>query len=572
MSHVTPILPTDFTPRQWQVDAMQLMRRQPQQDYLIAACPGSGKTKFAAMVVVDLMKRGLVERVVVIVPSDGLRSQWAKAFTEFQIDLDYKDYKYLSSDFHGFVQSYQTLSRNAGVFSQFTRQYRTLVILDEPHHMADDPKMSWGAAAVEAFGHDNCVRLLITGTPFRTDNSAIPFVRYSEPDAEGYRKCETDFEYSYGDALRDKIVRSVGFPVYDAEMTWIDEGGRRTVGFNAALRPDDKSKALATFLKEQSDAVRKMLREGLDLVRDLRQTDPQAGGLVVCTDQKHARHIASELKRMGASHVVVTSDEEGARQKIDDFKSSSEEFIVAVRMVAEGIDIKRLRVGVYLSNITAAMYVIQVIGRVLRVREEMDGQDLQAYFFFPNDDRLREIIVQIQRMREHAIQQRLLDEMEAEMAELGGDGASADPLLFVPQSVEYTGTEYISVDGALYPIEVIQRAREVMVQYGITATVENYIRSTRDLNDQSARITPTRVVPVKDAQIQLRKEVWSLAGKVVSRRYGWIEDRQDLARSIAAVKRESRLACRIPYNMEPPQMSLAQLESLHNYLVGQLIK
>src|SRR5690606_41766499 len=52
---------------------------------------------------------------------------------------------------------------------------RTLVILDEVHHGGD--ALSWGDAVREAF-EDATRRLALTGTPFRSDTAAIPFVEY----------------------------------------------------------------------------------------------------------------------------------------------------------------------------------------------------------------------------------------------------------------------------------------------------------------------------------------------------------------------------------------------------------
>ena len=61
-----------------------------------------------------------------------------------------------------------------------TENRRTLVVLDEIHHAGD--AKSWGDAIREAFG-DATRRLALTGTPFRSDDSPIPFVIYERgPD------------------------------------------------------------------------------------------------------------------------------------------------------------------------------------------------------------------------------------------------------------------------------------------------------------------------------------------------------------------------------------------------------
>ncbi|MBR7503214.1 ATP-dependent helicase, partial [Mycobacterium tuberculosis] len=87
---------------------------------------------------------------------------------------------------------------------------RTLVILDEVHHAGD--ALSWGDAVREAFG-PAVRRLSLTGTPFRSDTSPIPFVTYA-PDAEGIRTSVADYSYGYGRALKDSVVRPVLFLAY----------------------------------------------------------------------------------------------------------------------------------------------------------------------------------------------------------------------------------------------------------------------------------------------------------------------------------------------------------------------
>ncbi len=97
-----------------------------------------------------------------------------------------------------------------------TEAARTLVILDEVHHAGD--ALSWGDAVRDAF-EPAARRLALTGTPFRSDTSPIPFVDY-EPDAEGVRRSRADHSYGYADALRDGVVRPVIFLSYSGQMRW----------------------------------------------------------------------------------------------------------------------------------------------------------------------------------------------------------------------------------------------------------------------------------------------------------------------------------------------------------------
>ena len=90
------------------------------------------------------------------------------------------------------------------------------MILDEVHHGGD--ALSWGDAIREAF-EPATRRLSLTGTPFRSDTSPIPFVTYY-PDEHGIRTSRADYSYGYGRALEDGVVRPVMFMAYAGKMRW----------------------------------------------------------------------------------------------------------------------------------------------------------------------------------------------------------------------------------------------------------------------------------------------------------------------------------------------------------------
>ena len=104
--------------------------------------------------------------------------------------------------------------------------FKTLVILDEIHHAGD--ALSWGDAVREAF-EPATRRLMLTGTPFRSDTNPIPFVRY-EPRATAALRSRFDYNYGYGQALADGIVRPVLFMAYSGELQWRTSAGDEVVG------------------------------------------------------------------------------------------------------------------------------------------------------------------------------------------------------------------------------------------------------------------------------------------------------------------------------------------------------
>ena len=86
--------------------------------------------------------------------------------------------------------------------------------------------------------------------------------------------------------------------------------------------------------------------------REIRREQPDAGGLVIAIDQEHARGIADAAADAlrHARRASATSDDPGASARIAHFAHGGDPWLVAVRMVSEGVDIPRLRVGVYATT------------------------------------------------------------------------------------------------------------------------------------------------------------------------------------------------------------------------------
>jgi superfamily II DNA or RNA helicase len=148
-----------------------------------------------------------------------------------------------------------------------------------------------------------------------------------------------------------------------------------------------------------------VLRAADDRLRDIRLEQPDAGGLVIATDQEHARGIASLLQtRLGAHARVVTSDDPGASRSIEAFARGDDPWLVAVRMVSEGVDIPRLRVGVYATTTATELFFRQAVGRFVRWTRGVPRQ--RAWLFIPDDPRLRTLASRIAEQRRHSLRRR----------------------------------------------------------------------------------------------------------------------------------------------------------------------
>lgn len=229
-SHLSPAFPeraawgTAGALRAWQQAALSSYLQQQPRDFLAVATPGAGKTTFALRVATELIGRGEVERVVVVAPTEHLKTQWADAAARVGMALDPKFSNAAgrtSDDYHGLALTYAQVAARPALHRQLTATRRTLVILDEIHHGGDS--RSWGDAIREAY-EGATRRLSLTGTPFRSDTTPIPFVRY-ELDTSGVLTSAADYSYGYTEALRDGVVRPVLFLAYGGSMRWRTSAG-----------------------------------------------------------------------------------------------------------------------------------------------------------------------------------------------------------------------------------------------------------------------------------------------------------------------------------------------------------
>jgi superfamily II DNA or RNA helicase len=381
--------------RPWQHAALALYQASTEPDFLAVATPGAGKTTFAlAALRTSLAKRPA--RVVIVAPTAHLKVQWAEAADRLGLHLDpgwSPGDGGLPADMHGVVTSYQQVAASAPLLRPLVQG--SYVVLDEVHHAADD--QAWGDSLREAFT-PAARRLSLSGTPFRSDTRAIPFVRYIAEEAV------PDYEYGYGDALRDgRVVRPVYFPRTGGTMEWTaPDGETYEATFEDPLATALANQRLRTALSVDGEWLSSVLGEAVERLDTVRRTQPDAGGLVIATDQDHARGIATLLeRRFRRSATVVTSDDPAASERIARFAASTDPWLVAVRMVSEGVDIPRLRVGVYATVTTTDLFFRQAVGRFVRWVPGI--RDQRAWLYLPDDPRLRVRAADIAESRRHSL-------------------------------------------------------------------------------------------------------------------------------------------------------------------------
>jgi superfamily II DNA or RNA helicase len=380
--------------RKWQEDALRRFRARTEPDFLAVATPGAGKTTFA-LVAARVALAGTRNRVVIVVPTRHLRTQWAAAARRFGLALlaEWDPREGLPADVHGVCTTYQQVASNPTAVGRVAAG--GLVVLDEIHHAGAD--RAWGDALLTAFS-GSARRLSLSGTPFRSDTSAIPFVTYLLDMAR------PDVEYGYAEALADGVVRPVFFPRFDGHMEWTaPDGARIDATFDQALATDLANQRLRTALSPNGEWLPAVLDQANRRLASLRASDPAAAGLVLTIDQDHARQVAQLLRRVGADPVVATSDDPDATDRIAAFASGRLPWLVAVRMVSEGVDIPRLRVAVWATVTTSELFFRQAVGRIARVT---GAPDQRAWMFLPDDPRLRLHAERLAEARRHELRRR----------------------------------------------------------------------------------------------------------------------------------------------------------------------
>lgn len=592
-SHLSPAYPrraawgTASKLRAWQQEALDAYLGRSPRDFLAVATPGAGKTTFALRVAAELLGRGTVRRVTVVCPTEHLKRQWADAAQRAGIAIDPSFRNSQGAHgrgFDGVAVTYAQVASKPLLHRARTEAQRTLVILDEIHHGGD--ALSWGDAVREAF-EPATRRLALTGTPFRSDTSPIPFVEYV-PDADGARRSQADYTYGYGNALADGVVRPVIFLSYSGQMRWRTRSGdEMSARLGEPMTADAIAQAWRTALDPRGEWMPAVLAAADKRLTEVRRGVPDAGGLVISTDHETARAYAAILRSItGTAPVVVLSDDAGASERIEEFSAGDQRWMVAVRMVSEGVDIPRLAVGVYATSASTPLYFAQAIGRFVRARRRGET----ASVFLPSVPNLLRLAAELEAERDHVLDRRRRDDDEwspeedllaaanrAESASAALEStpfealeaqATFDRVLFDAQEfgtqAEVGSDEeqdFLGIPGLLDPeqVTVLLRARQAEHLAARSGRGRTTARDTVVAQDE--RGAPFVPAPAGHREVAaLRKELHSLVGAWARR----------TSQPHATVHAELRRACGGPEvaRADAPQIQ-QRIDALRRWFVGQ---
>ncbi len=371
--------------------------------------------------------------MAVLCPTTPLTRQWAAAGAQLGVQLQPDAPGPLPPrDFHGVAVTYARVASDPKAWRARVAP-DTLVIVDEAHHLGEE--LAWGTGFQMAFAAAPRW-LLLSGTPFRSDATPIPGVSY---DAEGV--AEPDVSYTYAEAVAEGICRPVAFVTFDGTLSWRSGDDVIESSFETVLTAREASRRYRTAIStELPDGLPRILREADTKLSELRaEGHRDAGGLAVAADATHARKIAKLLgDATGKAPVVVLHTETRAAQKLAAFRESREPWIVAVNMVSEGVDIPRLRVGVYATAAKTPMIFRQIVGRFVRT---IPGRPPEpSWVYLPAEPVLRAHAAQVESELRHALREREQEEGLDEPRERRAS-ESSPALEFVPSERRSRATD-----------------------------------------------------------------------------------------------------------------------------------
>lgn len=367
-----------FTPRQWQIEATKKFYEEIKLNnvFLLHAGVGSGKTLWAASIIKYLIDEGF--DVVIFSPKNAIKIDWSNECKKFGIELDIKLIPHYSwkHSFNGVSLCYQVLKNNTNSLKEQITN-KTIVVLDEHHHASDDG--SWGIE-LENICENAGVILCLTGTPFRSDNSKIPFVKYKETicnDIDGW-EIETDYSYTYAQSVKDRICCPTSFRPIDVIVN----------GESRILCGDEDKKYLNQIINASngnSTFINVAFNQANKELKGIRNTYyPEAKGLIIANTIEDAKSIYSNLQKQNINCSIITSDADSTTETIKEFRDNNKHWVVTVQMISEGVNIPQIRVILYLNNITTRTYFEQVMGRGVRNCQLYNNAIDHCYFYYPN--------------------------------------------------------------------------------------------------------------------------------------------------------------------------------------------
>lgn len=391
------------SPRKWQNEAkltvLERWKNNVSYRALIAACPGAGKTRCSVEIADEVLRAGSVELVLVLAPTVNIQRQWVDWFAIYSIvatsDANNEALRWrrdrgqtMIEDKAAIVITYQQLARDPDLFAALVERHKTLLIADEVHHADDDA--SFGLSIGKLVGHI-IHSLALSGTPFNTNGGSLALCEskdvVDDETGEVMRQTVATFTYGYGEAIEHRACRQVEFAKVSGHGKVTYRSLIDNTVFEKLVSTSRKSDPIGVMLDPYGEYTHQMIREGLTALTSMREAgDKRAAMLVVARNVSHGNSLIETIQRIKEERVEwgqfsniqeIYNDSVKAHDRIKALESDNTDIIVSVRMISEGVDIQRLRVGVYCTDIKTRMFFIQFVGRFVRYETRSPLNDMQ---------------------------------------------------------------------------------------------------------------------------------------------------------------------------------------------------
>lgn len=369
--------------REWQRESLEVFKAlDSERVFVLEAAPGAGKSMFAACAArYSIDHHPEINHVVCIAPWVPILSSMRRTFGRLRLDLKDKfHYDRKMGRFQRLPMQDVTLDTYAGFCNQTSIDvikqwqdefgFKFMLILDELHHTSR-ASGKWGPYS-EKIAELATKVVAMSGTYFRSDNTAISFLRYDNED-----RPITDYHISYTECVANRYVRQVAFRYHDPiiEMLNVESRGvtKRKLSRFAASSQKMMTAAKREVLDPNGQHVEHLIKEAWTELQAMRSKWLDAACLVVCRpgggkDEHRAIHaVEAKIKTLtGVSPEVVVSDDAASRGRLEAFTNGTEPFLCAIRMVSEGVDIPRIRMVLFLTFTDSEMLFRQIVGRCVR--------------------------------------------------------------------------------------------------------------------------------------------------------------------------------------------------------------
>jgi superfamily II DNA or RNA helicase len=363
-----------FKPRPFQREVIQSVldgMASGRRTTVVLASPGSGKTLAYQAAATFAYREGLADLVAVFVPRIALAQQCETSWMNRRGDgsnigdhLLFDARSRLGMIRHvpnrppltvpgetgvGYAATYSALVSNPPIFDSWTRKHqrRFLLIADEAQFCGasnDDRGEGTRAGALITDLHDLAAHtLLLTGTPYRSDNQPLILAEYDDPDETGKRQLQYHARADYRDGIAEGYLRRFEAKMHDARVRW-KQVDNTTIEYDLSASSAD----LADVLRKP-EMWQSIANEVVAAVREKQNICPEYLGLISCMEMQDAKRVYDYLTEPGRHPGLrvlkaTTDDGPGAEQALKEFRHKGGDILVTVRKAFIGYDCPEITV------------------------------------------------------------------------------------------------------------------------------------------------------------------------------------------------------------------------------------